>query len=154
MIEPTYEAPDAEFAARVRASFAQQSAMRLIGARMVSVEPGLVVIELPMQPEICQQDGFVHGGIVTTIVDSACGYAALTLMEAGSRVLTIEFKVNFMAPAIGERLLAYGRVKKTGRTVSVCTGDVMAVTERGERLVATMLTSMMALRPQPDESPL
>ncbi|HLY32840.1 MAG TPA: PaaI family thioesterase [Ktedonobacterales bacterium] len=96
--------PDPDYAVRVRASFGRQQAMALLGAKMTEVEPGAVEIVLPFREELTQQHGFVHAGIITAIVDSACGYAALSLMPPGVGVLTIEFKVNMLNPAAGERL--------------------------------------------------
>lgn len=148
-----FEPSDPDYAARVSESFGRQQAMVTIGARLVSVGPGAVAIELPVRPALSQQHGFVHAGIVTTIVDSACGYAALSLSPPGTSVLSVEFKVNFLAPAAGERLVARGVVKKPGRTISVATGDVFAVGPGGaEKLVATMLATMMLMRDRPDLS--
>ncbi len=140
---PTFEPKDPNFESRVRASFARQDIMETIGAKLVSVSPGEVQIELPFRDDLTQQHNFLHAGVVTTIVDTACGYAALSLMPADSAVLTIEYKVNFVSPAAGDRMVAYGRVTKPGRTVTVCTGDVFAVSNGQEKLVAIMLTSMM-----------
>ncbi len=137
--------PDPHFAERVRASFQQQTVMAAIGASLRSVAPGAVEIELPYHADLCQQDGFLHAGIVTTIVDSACGYAAYTLMPAGARVLSVEFKINFLAPAIGDRFIARGTVARAGRTVTVCTGEVVAVSQDSERVIALMQATMMAV---------
>ena len=139
--------PDVDFATRARASFDRQRAMALLGARMTTVEPGVVEIVLPFREDLTQQHGFLHAGIVTAIVDSACGYAALTLMPAGVGVLTVEFKVNLLNPARGARFVARGEVVKPGRTITVCTGEVTAVGEDGEaRTVALMQATMMAVR--------
>src|SRR5579883_1180075 len=118
--------PDADTIARVQASFSRQRAMALLGAQMVEVEAGRTKIVLPFREDLTQQHGFVHAGIITAIVDSACGYAALSLMPPGVGVLTIEFKVNLLNPAAGERFVARGQVVKPGRTIMVCTGEVMA----------------------------
>lgn len=115
---------DPNFQARVRASFAQQRVMRLIGARLARIEPGVVEIELPFRDDLTQQDGFFHAGITSTIADSAAGYAAYTLFPAESAVLTVEFKINLLAPADGERLVAVGRVVRPGRTLTTCDLDV------------------------------
>lgn len=139
--------PDPHFAERVRESFQQQTVMAAIGASVRSVAPGAVEIELPYRADLCQQDGFLHAGIVTTIVDSACGYAAYTLMPVGARVLSVEFKINFLAPAVGERFIARGTVARVGRTVTVCTGEVVAVAQESERAVALMQATMMAVYP-------
>lgn len=130
---------------RVRASFAQQAIMKTIGARMTRVSPGEVVIELTFREDLTQQHGFVHAGVITAIVDSACGYAALSLMPPNSGVLTVEYKANFLSPAKGSTFIATGRVVKPGRTLTVCSGDVVAVDEGKEKTVATMLATMMRL---------
>lgn len=137
---------NANFADEVRASFAQQSIMNLIGAKLSRVEPGLVEITLPYRIDLTQQDGFVHAGIVTTIADSACGYAAYSLMPAGSRVLSVEFKVNLLRPAAGESFVAHAEVIKPGKTLTVVRADVFALTKNERTLVATMQGTMMCLR--------
>ncbi len=149
---PGFEPQDPNFEARVRESFARQQVMQAIGASLTKVSPGEIEIELPFRDDLTQQHGFLHAGIVTTIVDSACGYAALTLMPAGSAVLTIEYKVNFLSPAMGKRMIARGRVTKPGRTITVCTGDVLATSNGKEKLVATMLATMMTIRDRADLS--
>ena len=146
MSDSPFPATDPDFVRRVRASFARQTVMTTIGAEMTLVEPGAVEIVMPFRADLTQQHGFLHAGVITTIVDSACGYAALTLMPADTGVLTVEYKVNFMAPAAGEQFLARGRVTKPGRTLTVCAGDVYAAQDGRERLIATMLTTMMAIR--------
>lgn len=145
-----FDPRDPSFEARVRASFARQRAMHTIGARLVRVEPGEVELELPFREDLTQQHGFLHAGIVTTLVDSACGYAALSLMDNESAVLSVEYKVNLLAPAIGERMRAVGRVIKSGRTLLVCMGDVIAVAADEETHVAAMQATMMAVRGRPD----
>jgi uncharacterized protein (TIGR00369 family) len=125
------EPRDPDYAAKVRASFARQRIMALLGASLGRVEPGLVEIELPVRAELTQQHGYVHAGVSTTIADSAGGYAAFSLMPPDSAVLTIEFKVNLVAPADGERLVARGRVVRPGRRVFVSELEVRAV--RGGR---------------------
>ena len=149
---PTFEPQDPNFEARVRESFARQQVMKTIGASLTKVSPGEVEIELPFRKDLTQQHNFLHGGIVATIVDTACGYAALTLMPVDSAVLTIEYKVNFVSPATGKRLIARGHVTKPGRTVTVCTGDVFAISDGKEKLVATMLATIMTLRGRADLS--
>lgn len=141
MTGPIVRNPD--FASVVRGSFAQQGLMAHIGAQMARVGPGQVEIEVPFRAELTQQHGFFHGGITTAIADSACGYSALTLMAPGSEVLSVEFKINLLAPARGERLVARGRVVKSGRTISVCQGDVYAVASGQETHCATMIATMM-----------
>lgn len=138
---------DADFAARTHASFARQPAMATIGARLERVEPGAVAIALGHRPELTQQHGFVHAGIVATALDSACGYAAFTLMPADAGVLTIEFKINLLRPARGPRFVMEGRVVKPGRTISVVDGHAWQLgDDGGERtLVATMTATVMTV---------
>lgn len=145
-----FEPRDPDFEHRVRASFGRQRAMVTLGITMVRVEPGAVDLEMPYREDLTQQHGFVHAGVVTALVDTACGYAALTLMEPGRAVLSVEYKVNLVAPAVGERFVARGRVKKAGRTLTVSAGDVVALgAGEAERLVATMLATMMSLEERP-----
>jgi uncharacterized protein (TIGR00369 family) len=132
---------------RVRESFAKQAFMRLLGAGLTHVVPGEVDIELPFREDLLQQHGYVHAGVTTAIADSACGYAALSLMPADAAVLSVEFKVNMLAPARGIRFLARGRVIRSGRTVTVCRGDVLAFDDGGDaRSVVEMLATMMTAR--------
>jgi uncharacterized protein (TIGR00369 family) len=140
----------ADFAERVRRSFARQGAMRLIGAELVAVEPGYCAIALVPRAEVSQQHGYVHAGIVTTIVDSAAGYAGYTLFPADATVLSVEFKINLLAPAAGDRLLAEGFVVKPGRTLTITRGEVHA--ERGGKrtLVAIMQQTLMVMRGKPE----
>ena len=123
-----------QFETVVRESIAKQEFMKSIGAPLVRVAPGEVDIELPFRADLIQQAGALHGGVVAAIGDSACGYAALTLMPAGSEVWSVEFKINLLAPAIGRRFIARGRVVRSGRTLSVCTADIAT----DERVIATM----------------
>ena len=134
------------FADEVRQSFAKQSIMELIGGELIRVDPGVVEIELSYREDLTQQDGYVHAGIITTIADSACGYAAYTLMPAESEVLAVEFKVNLMRPGKGEKFLARAEVMKPGRTLTIVRADVF-VSSAGEKwqLIATMLGTMMRL---------
>lgn len=134
---------------KVRASFARQTVMQTIGARIAALRPGFCEIELPYRRELCQQHGFLHAGITTTIADSAAGYAAFSLMPPGASVLTVEFKVNLLAPAAGERFLARGSVIKPGRTLTVVEAEVVAV-QAGEKPVAQLLATMMCLEDKPD----
>jgi uncharacterized protein (TIGR00369 family) len=137
------------FEPEVRLSFAQQSIMKLIGANLSLVEPGVVEIRLPYRKDLTQQNGYLHAGIVTTIADSACGYAALTLMPAGSGVLSVEFKVNLLRPAKGAQFLARAEVIKAGKTLTVVRADVFALSENSRTLVATMQGTMMCLLARP-----
>jgi uncharacterized protein (TIGR00369 family) len=137
-------------AARVRASFEKQKIMRLLGATLTSIEPGQVEITLPFREELTQQHGFLHAGAVTTVLDSACGYAALSVMPEGAGVLSIEFKVNLLAPAKGNAFIARARVVRAGRTIVVCTGDVVALQDgKEEQSVATMLATMLVVQDRP-----
>jgi len=142
----------AGYAERVRASFARQGAMALIGAELVAVEPGYCAIALKPRPEVAQQHGYVHAGVVSAIVDSAGGYAGYTLFPEDSSVLTVEFKLNLLAPAAGDRLVAEGRVIKPGRTLAITQGEVHA--ERGGKrtLVALMQQTLMVMHGKPDAS--
>lgn len=136
---------DPAFAERVRASFAKQGAMATIGATLAEIEPGRAVIALPWQPGLTQQHGFLHAGMVATALDSACGYAASSLMPADAGVLTIEYKINLLAPAQGERFRMEGVVLKPGRTITVSEGRAYAIHEGREKLVATMVATLMAI---------
>jgi uncharacterized protein (TIGR00369 family) len=138
--------------ARVRASFDRQSFMRTLGVSLLSVAPGEVVLELPFADALTQQHGFLHAGAVSAVVDSACGYAALSLMPADAGVLSIEFKVNMLAPAAGERFRAIGRVVRSGRTITVCSGELVAFRGDTSTQVALMQATMMAVRGRPGVS--
>jgi uncharacterized protein (TIGR00369 family) len=140
-----FEPSNPLFATEVRDSFARQTAMTTIGAELVSVVPGAVQISLPYRADLTQQNGYLHAGIVTTIADSACGYAAYTLMPPNSAVLSVEFKVNLLRPAKGEEFLAIAEVLKPGRTLTVVRADVFANPKSDRVLVATMLGTMMCL---------
>lgn len=140
-----------DFAARVRASFARQAAMGLIGAVMTDVTPGRVTIEMPVRSDLTQQHGFVHGGVVGMIADSAGGYAAFTLMPADASVLTVEYKINMLAPAKGERLVARGEIVKPGRTLSIVRADVFALSGGKETLIAAMQQTLMVMHGMDDE---
>ena len=123
--------------------------METLGADLVHVAEGEVDIALPFSERLVQQDGFLHAGVVAGATDSACGYAALTRMDAGVEVLTVEFKFNLLAPAAGERLVARGRVIRSGRQLTVCRGDAVTVSEGREKHVATMTATVIAVR-RPD----
>ena len=137
---------DTDYETRVRASFARQRVMETIGARLLKVEPGEVEIALAFREDLTQQHGYLHAGIVAAVVDSACGYAAMSLAPAGAEVLSIEFKLNLLSPAAGESFVARARVKRAGRNVTVCAGDLFALSGDSEKLVATMLATMMTVR--------
>lgn len=137
---------DADFEARVRASFDRQKAMKTLGAELTSVTPGTVEIEMPHNGDFTQQHGFLHAGAISMALDSACGYAAYSLMPADAGVLTIEFKVNLLAPGRGERFLFRGSVTKPGRTIIVADGQAYAYDgEDNARLIATMTGTMMTI---------
>ena len=147
---PAFAPKNPDFAARARDGFARQGAMTLIGAELARIEPGAADIVVPFRPDLAQQHGYFHGGIVGMVADSAAGYAAFSLMPADSSVLSVEYKINFMAPAEGERLIARGRVLKPGRTLCICQVDVAVVREGAETPCAMMLQTVIALAGKPD----
>ncbi len=140
-------APDAEAAlvARIETSFGKQNFMTTLGARLIRIAPGEVEIELPVSRHLSQQHGFVHAGAVSSIADSAAGYAALSLMPEGAGVLTVEFKINLLAPASGETLLAKGRVVKAGRTLTLAMAEVFCVTGGAPKLCAMLSATCMTI---------
>jgi uncharacterized protein (TIGR00369 family) len=150
---PAYAAQDPQFETSVRRSFDRLTLMRTLGARLRTVVPGEVEIDLPFRDELTQHHGYLAGAALTAIADVACGYAAMTLMPPGASVLTIEYKVNFLAPAQGERMLARARVVRPGRTITVCSGDVVAIAGETEKVVATMLATMATVSPREEELP-
>jgi uncharacterized protein (TIGR00369 family) len=127
----------------VAANFARQPAMALIGASLTVVSPGVVEVAFPFRADLTQQDGFIHAGIISTAADSACGYAALSSMPAGSDVLSVEFKLNLLRPAAGERFVARAQVLKRGKTLTAVRADVYAFMGMQERLVAAMQATMI-----------
>lgn len=144
MAKPVPQDPD--FVARTMASFDRQAVMKTLGIGLNRVGVGCVELEMPHRDDLTQQHGFLHAGIVSTALDSACGYAAFSLMPADAAVLTIEFKINLLAPAAGERFLFRGDVTKPGRTITVADGRAYAVGPTGEeKLIATMTGTLMAL---------
>jgi len=135
------------FAEEIKQSFSKQTIMSLIGAELSRVEPGIVEITLPYRADLAQHHGFLHAGVVTTIADSACGYAAYSLMPPNSEILSVEFKVNLLRPAKGEVFLAAAEVIKSGKTLTVARADVFGLDQSGRReLVAIMLGTMMCLQ--------
>lgn len=144
------EAADPQFVARVRASFARQPMMQTIGATLETVAPGRADISLPFRSDLTQQHGYLHAGVVATIADSACGYAAYTLMPAGASVLTVEYKINLLSPATGERFIARASVIRPGRTLTIVQADVFASANGEERRTATMLATIITLRERSD----
>jgi uncharacterized protein (TIGR00369 family) len=147
---PVFQAIDPDFASRVRASFGRQQAMELIGAEMTLIEPGFCEIRLPYQPKLTQQHGFVHGGIVGMIADSAGGYAAYSLFPADASILTVEYKMNLLAPGKGEALVARARVLKPGRTLTVVHSDVYAIQAAKEVHCAAMQMTLITLQGRAD----
>ena len=138
--------PDAGYDERVRVSFARQKIMATIGAELTRVNPGVVEIEMPYAADFTQQHGFLHAGTISTALDSACGYAAYSMMPADAAVLTIEFKVNLLAPGKGERFVFRGSVTKPGRTIIVADGQAYAYDGEGDaRLIATMTATIMVV---------
>ena len=135
----------ADYQERIRSSFARQGLMRTLGATLGSIAPGLVEIAIRPAPAISQQHGFVHAGAVSAIADSAAGYAALSLMPSGTGVLTTEFKINLLAPAAGDRIVARGRVVKAGRTLTVAQSEVYAESGGQEKLVALLTATLMSV---------
>jgi uncharacterized protein (TIGR00369 family) len=144
--EPT----DPEFIARIRGSFARQAMMQTTGAVLETVTAGRAEISLPFRSDLTQQHGYLHAGVVATIADSACGYAAYSLMPADTSVLTVEYKINLLAPAVGDRFIARATVIRPGRTLTVVQADVFASVQGEERRTATMLATIIAVRDRPD----
>ena len=141
-----YQPAEPNFEIRIRNSFERQQVMQLLNARLAKVLPGEVHIELPFSPRITQQHGYVHAGIISTIVDSACGYAAYSLMPADASVLSVEFKMNFLHPAKGEHFVGIGKVVKSGRTLTVCSGEMHAVLQDKNQVVALMQATMITVK--------
>jgi len=141
-----FEPQDEAYAQRVEDSFERQRIMKTLNATLVEVAPGTTVIQMPYRVEITQQHGFVHAGAMATILDSACGYAAYTLMPKDAAVLSIEYKINMLAPAKGELVIARARVVRAGRTISVVQGSAYSVDSGNEKHVAEMVATMMTIR--------
>jgi uncharacterized protein (TIGR00369 family) len=131
---------------RVQASFARQGVMATLGAELADVAAGRVAIAVPVEPRLSQQHGFLHAGVVVAALDSACGYAALTLLPADAEVLTVELKINLLAPATGERVVAEGEVVRAGGTLTICRGDAWGEQDNERTHVATMLATMVRRR--------
>lgn len=140
-----FTVPDPAFRQRCGASFASQTFLAALGVEMTTLEPGFCQLELPSRGDLCQQDGYIHAGVTTTLADTAGGYAAFSLMPAGSAVLTTELKINLLSPAKGDRLIARAEVLKPGRSLTVVRADVFGITGGDEKLVATMLATMICL---------
>jgi uncharacterized protein (TIGR00369 family) len=144
------EPSNPQFERAVRESFASQRLMATIGARLTRVLAGEIEIRLLFREELTQQHGFLHAGVVSSAMDSACGYAAMSLMPENVGVLSVEFKTNLLAPARGEELIARGRVVRAGRTITVCQADAFMLSEGAETQVAAMLATLMTIRDRPD----
>jgi uncharacterized protein (TIGR00369 family) len=151
MTSSAFVARDPGYAQRVRASFARQGAMALIGAELAELAPGYCAIVVVPRAEISQQHGYVHAGVIGTIVDTAGGYAGFTLFPADSSVLTVEFKLNLLAPATGDRLVAQGFVVKPGRTLAITRGEVHAEKDGKRTLVALMQQTLIVMHGKPDQ---
>ena len=147
---PPFQPKDPQFEARVRDSFSRQALMSLIGARLGRVEPGRVEIELPFRADLTQQHGYLHAGTTSAIADSAGGYAGYSLFPAGSSVLTVEFKINLVAPASGERFLARGEVLRPGRTLTVCSLEVLGIQGNQRSTIAVGQQTLICLENKPD----
>jgi uncharacterized protein (TIGR00369 family) len=145
-----FELQDTEYQRRVRDSFQRQGLMRHLGAELVSLEPGGAVIRVPFGGELTQQHGYFHAGVTGAIADSSCGYAAYTLMPADSSVLTVEYKINLLAAADGEELIARARVVRSGKTLKICTADVFVRKDGTENHCAMMLATIMCMAGKSD----
>jgi uncharacterized protein (TIGR00369 family) len=141
----SFDPKDPDYQARVLVSFNRQSVMSTLGIELTEIGPGRIVLTMPYRVEYTQQHGFVHAGIITTALDSACGYAAFSLMPADAAVLTVEFKTNLLAPASGERFVFRANVIKPGRTLTVCEAQAFAQAMGKEKLVANMTGTLMAV---------
>lgn len=142
----SHVARDPDFEARIRASFARQRFMSTLGATLERVMPGEVAITFGFRDDLTQQHGYLHAGVMTAVADSACGYAALSVMEPGAGVLAVEFKINLLAPGKGERFVAVARVVRSGRTLTVCSCEVIAESDGARTTIALMQGTMMSVR--------
>lgn len=147
---PDFTARDPDFETRIQKSFEAQGIMGHLGATLVSVSPGACVIELPYSDAVSQQHGFFHGGVIGTIADTAGGYAAFSLMDAEDQILTVEYKLNLMAPASGDLLIARGRVLRPGRTLTVTQAEVCVVKDGVETVCAAMQQTLMRIAGRDD----
>ncbi len=145
-----FEVRDPDFERRVRESFARQGFMRHLGVELTEVKAGFCELGVAYRPELAQQHGFFHGGVIGTLADNAGGYAAFSLMPAEASILTVEYKLNLLAPGEGERLVARAEVIRAGRNLSVCRSDVLAVKDGAEKLCASALATYMTLLDRPD----
>jgi uncharacterized protein (TIGR00369 family) len=150
--KPRFEAQDPEFARRVQESFTRQGLMKHLGAELISLQPGSAEIRVPFRAELTQQHDYFHAGVTGSIADSACGYAAYTLMPADSSVLTVEYKMNLLAPADGDELVARARVIRSGKTLKICAADVFVRKDGAENHCATMLSTIMCMAGKSDRA--
>ncbi len=141
----SFEPKNPHFRNRVAASFRRQAVMHTLGIEIARLDPGEIELTMPFSQSFTQQHGFIHAGIITTALDSACGYAAFSLMPVDAAVLTVEFKTNLLAPARGERFVFRGKVIKSGRTLTFCEASAFAAEGVSERLIATMTGTLMAI---------
>ncbi|NIP43676.1 MAG: PaaI family thioesterase [candidate division Zixibacteria bacterium] len=141
-----YEPQNKEFEKTIRESFAKQNLMQAFGAKLISITPGAATIELPYRDDLTQQHGYLHAGVITAIIDSACGYAALSLMPQDMEVMSAEYKINLLSPADGEKLVARGTVLKPGRKLYVVRGDAYSARDGKEKHVAAFQGTMVAVR--------
>ncbi|MBB6179618.1 PaaI family thioesterase [Pseudorhizobium flavum] len=139
-----------DFRERIRQSFGRQPAMETIGATLTRIEQAMVEIELPFDPKLTQQHGLLHGGIISTALDTACTYAAFSVIPVDASLLTIEFKVNLMSPGRGERFLFHGEITKPGSTIIVADGRAYAISDGPAKLIASMTATMMVVRGRED----
>jgi len=150
--KPGFEVLDPHYQRRVRESFARQGLMKHLGAELVALEPGGAEIRVPFRSELTQQHDYFHAGVTGAIADSACGYAAYTLMPADASVLTVEYKINLLAPADGEELIARARVVRSGKTLKICTADVFVRKGGAETHCATVLATIMCMAGKADRA--
>jgi uncharacterized protein (TIGR00369 family) len=144
---------DPNFRERMDASFRRQGFLQLMGVRMVELQPGRCVMEVPFGDQLSQQHGYFHGGAVATLADVAAGYAAFSLTRPDASMVTVEFKLNFLAPAAGDRLVARGSVIKPGKTLTVCHCEVACIKDGVETLCATALATFITLSGKPEKTP-
>lgn len=149
---PRFAAVDAEFESRVRDNFARQSLMKHLGAELAEIGPGRAEIHVPFRMEVTQQDNYFHAGVSGAIAYSACGYAAFTLIPANASVVTVEYKINLLAPADGEKLMARARVLRSGKSLKICAADVYVQKNGAEIHCATMLATIMCLPGKSDRA--
>lgn len=145
-----YEVDSGDFRTRVQQSFERQQFMETLGAELTRVEHAMVEIEMPFDPKLTQQHGFLHAGVISAALDAACGYAAYTIIDPEASILTIEFKVNLLSPGRGDRFLFRGEITKPGSTIIVADGRAYALSNGPAKLIASMSGSMMVIRGRED----